>query len=383
MKLAKAMLLSVSVFCGALVLSNNVQAQTIISFDAPGAGSTADSFQGTGCFGCTFGINVWGTVVGTTLDANNVNHGFLRSPSGKFTTLDVPEADTTPNTFRGTVAQNINDWGETTGYYTDAAGVQHGFVRSPEGRYTSFDVPGNAGGPTPLNINDEGVVGGYAADANFLIHAFIREPNNAYSVFDGPGVCTDGGYPNGCYGTGVGPVSLFGVALGHFTDSNLTQHDFIREPSGKIILVDVPGAGSGPYLGTGCPGCNLGTNLFGAIAGTYSDSNSVVHAYIRSPEGTYTKYDAPGAGNTPGSYQGTGCFSDCATSLNDFGVITASYIDSNGQQHGFVRAANGKIETVDPEGSLLTQPESINDAGVVVGYWIDANLVYHGFLRLP
>ena len=69
--------------------------------------------------------------------------------------------------------------------------------------------------------------------------------------------------------------------------------------------------------------------------------------------------------------------------LNDLGVITGSYFDSNNVQHGFLRTPVGNFETVDPDGSQGTQPESINDAEIIVGYYLDANSVYHGFLRLP
>src|SRR5579871_3085940 len=64
----------------------------IITIDAPGAGTGVA--QGTGCFGCTFAINQWGVVVGTYLDANNVFHAFVRSADGKITTYDAPGADT-------------------------------------------------------------------------------------------------------------------------------------------------------------------------------------------------------------------------------------------------------------------------------------------------
>jgi hypothetical protein len=69
--------------------------------------------------------------------------------------------------------------------------------------------------------------------------------------------------------------------------------------------------------------------------------------------------------------------------IDDFGVITGTYYDSNNVQHGFLRTPDGNFKTVDPDDSQGTQPESINDAGIIVGYYQDANSVYHGFLRLP
>lgn len=361
-----------------LGLSGN--AQHITTFDVPGAGTGA--FQGTGCAGCTFSINQWGAVVGTYLDTNNVFHGFLRSPDGKFTSFESPGADTTPNDFNGTFAQSINDRGVIAGYYADATGLTHGFVRSAEGGFTTFDVSGAVNGSFPIYLNDVGAIVGYSLDVNLLFHAFLRHPDGTFSVFVGPDSCTSG-IPGGCYGSEATFASLFGAVVGNFEDNNgnFVAHGLIRDPSGKLSTFDAPGAGSGTYQGTGCPGCNLGVNLWGAIAGSFTDANNVFHGFLRSPRGTFTTFEATGSGS--GAYQGTGCYSDCPMGLNDFGVITGSYFDSNNVQHGFLRTPDGSFETVDPAGSEVTQPETINDAGIIVGYYIDANFIYHGFLRTP
>ena len=115
--------------------------------------------------------------------------------------------------------------------------------------------------------------------------------------------------------------------------------------------------------------------------GTYIDVNSVQHGFLRSPDGTFTTFDAPGAGT--GSYQGTGCPSDCPTSLNDFGAIMGTYIDTNGVLHGYLRSPNGNITTVDPVGSVFTWSSGINDLGAITGYYADVNDVYHGFVAVP
>jgi hypothetical protein len=167
-------------------------------------------------------------------------------------------------------------------------------------------------------------------------------------------------------------VMLFGVLT---VPVDLAAHN----ANSEIITFEAPGAGTGSYQGTGCFGCTFGLNQRGAIAGTYADANDVYHGFLRSPKGKITTFDATGAGT--GSYQGTGCFSDCPVGLNDRGVITGSYWDSNNVQHGFLRTPNGSFVTVDPPGSAGTQPESINDSGAITGYYLDANNVYHGFLR--
>lgn len=65
---------------------------------------------------------------------------------------------------------------------------------------------------------------------------------------------------------------------------------------------------------------------------TYTDSNHVYHGFLRSPKGQFTTFNAPGGGT--GSYTGTGCSSDCPTNVNDFGAVMGTYVDSNFVYHG-------------------------------------------------
>ena len=171
--------------------------------------------------------------------------------------------------------------------------------------------------------------------------------------------------------------------MGGYEDNNgnFVHHDFVRSPDGKLKTFDVPGAGTGSYQGTGCPGCSAGLNQLGAIAGIYIDANSVQHGFLRSPNGKFATFDAPDAGT--GSGQGTGCPSDCSVSLNDWGAITGTYIDANFNYHGYLRTPKGTVATVDPPGSVFTSPSGINDSGAITGTYIDANGVYHGFVRIP
>jgi hypothetical protein len=312
-----------------------------------------------------------------------VYHGFLRSPEGRFTTFEAPGADTTAGSFNGTSPNSINDLGAITGNYADANGFSHGFLRSPDGKLTSFDPPDAGGSGTfPKVINIEGTIVGNYTDSNDSFHAFLRSPDGKFKTWIGPDACTGNG-SEGCYGSGGSNINAFGTITGGFEDNsgNFVHHSYMRNAEGKLKTFDVPAAGIGSYQGTGCPGCNLGLNQFGAIAGIYSDANSVNHGFLRSPDGKFTTFDAPGAGTD--SYEGTGCFSDCPVSLNDWGAITGIYIDTNFVYHGYLRSPDGKIVTVDPAGSIFTFPGGINDLGSITGYYVDANDVYHGFLTIP
>jgi hypothetical protein len=152
---------------------------TITEFDDPNAGT--GTYQGTG----TSGINPAGEINGWYIDTNNVFHGFLRSLKGDLTEVDVPGAGT--GTYQGTDAApympafgGINPAGTITGFYADANSVYHGYLRSPQGKFVTFDVrgagTGNWQGTLPLNINPEGTVTGWYIDQNGVYHGFLRMP---------------------------------------------------------------------------------------------------------------------------------------------------------------------------------------------------------------
>jgi hypothetical protein len=70
-------------------------------------------------------------------------------------------------------------------------------------------------------------------------------------------------------------------------------------------------------------------------------------------------------------------------SINLEGEITEFYVTADGKSHGFLRRANGEIETFDAPGagSVGTFPKEINDRGEIVGYYEDGNSILHSFVR--
>jgi hypothetical protein len=356
-----------------------------ITFDAPGAGTGA--YQGTGCFAytdCSVVLNNFGAMTGYYLDANNVYHGFLRSPEGTFTNFEAPGSDTTANDFNGTVPNAINDLGAITGAYYDVNSVGHGFLRSPDGTFATFDPPGSVF-TNPVAINLEGDIVGYYLEANTRFRAFLRRVDGSFATWSGPDACTSAPPGGFCGGTAAFSIDVFGTTVGGFEDTNLVGHLLIRNPFGKLQSVDAPGAGTGSGQGTGCPGCSRGLNVFGAIASYYIDGNNVTHGFLRSPEGQFISFDAPGEGP-----YGIGCAADCPIGLNDWGAITGFYVDANNVVHGFLRSPEGAVSTFEAPGADTTPndfngtfPVSINDQGMIAGYYIDVNNVSHGFLLLP
>jgi hypothetical protein len=361
-----------------------------ITFDAPGAGQA--SGQGTGCFAytdCSVIINNSGAITGYYLDANNVFHGFVRSPSGKFTSFQAPGADTTPGDFNGTTPNAINDAGAITGLYYDVNNVAHGFLRSPEGGMTTFDPPGSTA-TIPIAMNLESAIVGYYVDGTGTFGGFLRRADGTFATWKDPNAC-DATSTYFCGGTGAFNINVFGVVAGTYADNSgsYVGHGLIRLPGGRLQSYEVPGAGNSFYQGTNCAGCSVGLNIFGASAGYYIDSNSLQHVYLRSFAGQAMTFNTPGDPSL-----GANCFSDCPLGLNDWGAITGVYFDANYVGHGFVRTPDGKVGSFDAPGAanvtpqypwywMGTLPVSINNDGVIAGYYIDANNVSHGFLWLP
>lgn len=362
-----------------------------VSFDAPGAGQ--GSGQGTGCFAytdCSVIINNWGAITGYYLDEENVFHGFVRSPEGKFTSFETPGADTNAQDFNGTLPNAINDAGAIAGVYYDINNVAHGFLRGPQGEMTSFDPPGSTA-TIPIAINLESAIVGYYLDENDLFGGFLRRADGTFATWKDPNACNT---PNSstspfCGGTGAFNINVFGVIAGTYMDRNYVGHGLTRLAGGRLQSYEVPGAGNGAYQGTSCPGCSVGLTVFGATAGYFTDSNSLEHVYLRSFAGQTTTFDTPGDPSL-----GANCFSDCPLGLNDWGAITGVYFDANYVGHGFLRTPDGKVGSFDAPGAanvasqapwywMGTLPVSINDAGLITGFYIDANNVSHGFLMLP
>ena len=142
--------------------------------NVPGAGT--GSHQGTGCSGCALGFNQFGVMAGTYTDANNVRHGFVRDRDGRFTTYDVPTTGSNGSA-QGTGCEydcstSLNDFGSITGTYVDANDVYHGYFRSPAGKIVTLDPRGSTF-TQPAAINDSGVITGTYLDTNNVYHGFV------------------------------------------------------------------------------------------------------------------------------------------------------------------------------------------------------------------
>lgn len=183
-------------------------------------------------------------------------------------------------------------------------------------------------------------------------------------------------------GTAAASINLWGTIVGDVTDDNGGVHGYLRTADGRFTEFDAPGANPSPgypclyIVGGTCPAA---INDLGVIAGWDGDANGVFHGFVRSADGRITVFDAPGAGTA--SSQGT-----FASAINDQGGVTGYYLDGGNVYHGFVRSADGHVLTFDsPEAGASAyqgaEPECINNLGEVAGAAYDENGFGHGFVR--
>jgi hypothetical protein len=347
-----------------------VDAQRIITFDAPNAGTTA----GLGTEPSA--LNAWATVTGDFSDNKGGVHGFVRTVDGRISVFDVPGAKpvstgTCAYNSGGTCPTAINDFGTVTGFASDSNSVFHGFVRTRDGNITEFDGPGaRVQGTYPLSVNNGGTVTGSYTDANGVGHGFLRFADGRILTFDDPAAGTAAGQ-----GTFPDSINDAGEVTGGDTDANNFTHGFVRAPDGTITNFDPPTSVSLAY--------GAFVNNRGVIAGDFYDAGYVVHGFERSREGEITEFQVPDAGTGGGN----GAW---IWSINSEGTIVGFVVDNMVETHSFIRYSYGGFVVFDipgqfaPPGSFTGGGAfGINDAGVVVGHWTDLNSVEHGYLRLP
>jgi len=137
--------------------------------------------------------------------------------------------------------------------------------------------------------------------------------------------------------------------------------------TGTFTIFDAPGAGTGLLQGT----VGLAINGSGTIAGYYYDATYGLHGVVRTKDGTMTTFDAPGA--VGGTH---------LAGMDGQGNIGGYYCDATGLCHGFLRSAAGTFTTFDAPGAVAgTYVTSVGLEGVLAGYYWDGQYIGRGFVR--
>ena len=180
------------------------------------------------------GMNNKGDAVGDYYDSNWDGHGFLRTHTGMFVTIDPPTA-------AATSAFSINDAGVIVGAYLDSNNVLHGFRRSTSGIYATVDFPG-APDSQLTGVNSYGHNSG-VYDLGSLGSTHCPGPQcQAISFVLHAGVFTSFEDPDGA------PQTTFAFSIndldqtcGSFTDLVGNTHGFVRNPrDGSFKTIQFP-----------------------------------------------------------------------------------------------------------------------------------------------
>jgi hypothetical protein len=191
-----------------------------------------------------FGLNNRGQTTGTYVDAGAVPgpdglyppgavHGFMRARNGRIATFDVPFPY-----LLGIL--DINDRGQTVGFYDTPSGPGGGFLRERDGEITPIDLPGAGPFTFPFAVNNHGQVVGYYADEDttlnpdgsippYKVHGFLLYQGR-FSRFDVPDSLAT--FPYG--------INNRGQIVGGYFDAAGKQHGFLRE-RGHYRTLDAPG----------------------------------------------------------------------------------------------------------------------------------------------
>jgi probable HAF family extracellular repeat protein len=216
---------------------------------------TPQSFPGSDQTQVT-GINNLGNTSGFYIDSGGNNHGFLRT-SGVFSTVD----------FSGTTFDQVlglNNTGQAAGYFQAPGGTQTAFIFNPflppGGQFTLLNLPGSA---QATGINDQGQVTGFfatpAGDDGFLLSGGIR---------------TTLSFPGAAITEALGLNNLGQVVGFYQQNANSDPHGFLFS-GGTFTSIDEPGAN-----GTTINGIN---NLGSVIVGFAKETNGNTVGFVGAP----------------------------------------------------------------------------------------------------
>ncbi len=188
-------------------------------------------------------INRTGVVAGEYFDtANSIYEGFIyRSSAGTFSSFQVPgqPSGTTTGLFA------INDKGNLCGYVIPPPYTTTTAFVDISGTVSLFSVNGSLT-TVCLAINDSGTAVGYYTDTAGVFHGWMRTSAGVTTILDLPDAASTPGTAPCVTGPVAGTVSFginnMGYVSGHYWDTSYNEHGFIRTPGGKWIRVNAPGA---------------------------------------------------------------------------------------------------------------------------------------------
>ena len=213
------------------------------------------------------GLNDNGVTVGfwsnTNLGPpNDANFGFT-DVGGTFTNVNNPHTPATGTTFNQLLG--VNNSNIAVGFYTDAAGNNHGYTYTIATKTFSSDINDpNAVSTTTAAINSAGKLAGFYTDAGGVTHGFL-DTNGIFSPVDAPGASLTQLFGLNDNGLAVGDEVVNGLMNGILYDSLTNTFTVLNDPNG-----------------VGTTTLN-GVNNAGQIVGFYVDGAGNTDGLLASP----------------------------------------------------------------------------------------------------
>jgi len=257
------------------------------------------------------------------INSHNVISGYFGSGApghpNKGYLLDPPygQSNYVNENFPGsaqTQVTGLNDKGDTTGFWANAAGtINHGFVEW-NGVFASYNDPKTPHVKHPVNqllgINNNGVAVGFYNDAKGNSHAY--EVNQATSVYTSIKV-------PGAVSSTASAINNNGDIVGTATDSSKTTSSWLMH-NGHLTAFQFPG-GSDTQA--------FGVNDKDQIVGSYTDGGGVSHGFVLSkPLGPVSHWQSIDDPNGVGSTVVNG--------INNNGDLVGFYTDAAGNTDGML-----------------------------------------------
>jgi hypothetical protein len=157
-------------------------------------------------------------------------------------------------------------------------------------------------------------------------------------------------------------VNNFGSIAGDYVDTKSVQHAMIH----GLPVTTVDNKKCQAITGTGGIAF-FGVNKTCSAAGWCTNSNGIDIGFTWT-KGKFVDINFPkGTGTQP-------------TGINDTGDVVGLYFDSAGSQHGFLKKAGGKYQSIDVPGETSAAAWAINNAGDITVYAVNSSGDFDAFL---
>ena len=244
------------------------------------------------------GLNSNGVVVGSFINASSAYEGYVYK-NGHYKMIVFP------GSVGFTQASGVNDSNIVVGEFTGSDQLTHGFVLTPDGQFTEYDVA--LGASTFIyDINNAGNLVGFTSFQGQTAMAFV----------DIAGTVTEFTFM-GDYTFAFG-INSKNDTVGDFITPNFVTHGFYRDAAGTMSQIDYPGAAL-----TTC----RAINDLGEITGYYVDTSNVAHGFI-SKNGKFRTLPLPDAAG-----------------INNGGNFVGFFIGKNQEYYGYLAAAISHTQT--------------------------------------